>query len=295
MTTLLAWLLMLTDPLFPFGGISTLPDPDVGRLAEFAKGRVLFYLIRRGMTEEEVERLLGPPEFFGPLPTNDPGHWCSYRAGVNVSFGRGRVTSLGVSRVVVETTDPCIWTMLGQPAKGDRGRTSPFFTALATLGRKYGEDYLPPGVDEGFAAEVPFGYVLAVLGEASPFTPGRDMQHLLLLDRQGRLLDRLSCSISNRLTGMPVGGGTFRTQFPAGPQADDARAVIRYTPPKGRTVAGNWSHEVTWQGKTYSFRWDQTRPAEWQEMGLSRVGVRSRQFVILFPALERATISRSRE
>jgi hypothetical protein len=257
MTTLLAWLLILTDPLFPFGGISTLPDPEVGTLAEFAKGRVLCCLVKRGMTEEEVERLLGPPVFRTPLPTKDPVESCSYR-----------------------------------PAKGDRDRTSPFFTALATLGRKYGEDYLPPGVDEGFAAEVPFGYVVAVLGGASPFTPGDDTRHLLLLDRQGRLLDRLSCSINNRLTGMPVGGGTFSTEFPAGPQADDARAVIRYTPPKGRTVAGNWSHEVTWQGKTYSFRWDQTRPAEWQEKGLCRVGVRSRQFVILFPVLERATTSR---
>jgi hypothetical protein len=187
--------------------------------------------------------------------------------------------------------------MLRQPAKGDLDRTSPFFTALGTLGRMHRDDNLPDSallfVADGFAAEVGDGRVVAALGLRMEAIPGCDEQRLLLLDGQGRLLDRLSCSVSNRLT---MAGGAFRTEAPASRQADGARLVIRYVPPEGSRVEG-WSHDITWQGKTYCFSWDQERPeairsADWEEKGLCRVAVRDSKFVILFPALERATTGR---
>jgi hypothetical protein len=185
--------------------------------------------------------------------------------------------------------------MLRQPAKGDRDRTSPFFTALETLGRRHGESYLPWGSDEGFAAEVGGGYVVAALGGASPcIVPGEDMQHLILLDRQGRLLDRLCCSISNRLTRMFADSGTFRTEVHARPQPDGAVAVIRYTPREGERVAGNYDHEIHRGGRIHTFSWDQNTPgciksAEWEAKGLCRVAVQDGKFAIVFPSLERAT------
>jgi hypothetical protein len=192
-------------------------------------------------------------------------------------------------------------TLLREPARNDRQHKSPFFTALASLARKHGgdeSDYVPEGivrVDEGFAAAVGAGRVAVVLRGDSGFMPGDDTQYLLLLDQEGRLLDRLSCSISNRLTRMFVESGDFRAEVSEAPQPDGAQLVLRYVPEKGGSVSGNWSHEITHRGKTYRFHWgqfywNQGRPGavpsvEWAAKGLCRVAVREGKFAVLFPHL----------
>src|SRR5262249_15258494 len=99
--------------------------------------------------------------------------------------------------------------------------------------------------------------------------------------RAGKLLDRLCCDLSNRLTsGLPV-PGVFRTDVLSSPDADGARLVVRYVPPKGEPISGNWSHEVTHQGMTHGFRW--AEQAGWAAKGLCRVAVRGDRFVVVFP------------
>jgi hypothetical protein len=190
--------------------------------------------------------------------------------------------------------DPSLKVLLRESAQGDRDHRSPFFTALLSLARRHGArpaDYVPGRfVDEGFAAPVGGGHVVAILRGIDPFIPGRDTQVLLLLDHEGRLLDRLACGINNRLTRMYVPAGTFRTDVPAAPEADGAQLVVRYVPEPGGSVSGNWSHEITQGGRTNRFPWDQGRPgalpsAEWGGKGLCRVAVRDGKFVVLFPPL----------
>jgi len=66
--------------------------------------------------------------------------------------------------------------------------------------------------------------------------------------------------------------------------------VVRYIPEDGGSVPGNWSHEISYGNKIYSFCWDQDRPealrsAEMDKKGLCRVAIRNNKFVVLFPKL----------
>jgi hypothetical protein len=193
-----------------------------------------------------------------------------------------------------QALDPSLEVLVREAARGDRNHRSPFFAALLSLARKHaasGTDYLPDhSVEEGFAVKVGDGHVVAVLRGASRVIPGTDTQYLLLLDREGRLLDRLSCDINNRLTRMFEGSGIFRTDVSGRPGHDGAYLVVRYIPESGDSISGNWSHEIVHQGKTYSFLWDQDRPnairsVEWERKGLCRVGIQGGKFVVLFPCL----------
>jgi hypothetical protein len=196
--------------------------------------------------------------------------------------------------------DPDLGVLLRHSARRDKDHRSPFFAALGSLARKHGartDDYLhlPEGLfvlDGGFAVRAGAGHVVAVLEGDDCFVPGSDLQQLLLLDRRGRVRDRLSCEISNRLARELVDSGTFRTDVLDPPGADGATLVIRYIPEKGGRVAGHW-HVLTVGGRAYSFSWDQDRPdairsAVWEKKGLCRVAVRGGKFAVLFPDLKAA-------
>jgi hypothetical protein len=192
--------------------------------------------------------------------------------------------------------DPLLMALLRNPAKRGGGQPSPFFTALDSLARQH-EDYIPSGVAEGYAVRVGAGHVAVVLRRGSPAMPGTDTQYLLLLDRQGRVRDLLSCWISNRLTGRSVDSGDFRTEVPGAPGPDGAEMVLRYVPEKGGSVSDCGYCEIAYRWKTYRFRWDEGSPgaipaAEWAEKGLCRVAVREGKFAILFPDLRRADADR---
>ncbi len=153
-------------------------------------------------------------------------------------------------------------------------------SSLWVLAREHGLNFLDPIIPGERIAEVYAtnieDHVVVVLRGRSHWIPGHDTQYLLLLDQDGRIADRLSCAINNRLTrrfrGHPP---TFCTDVPPAPETDGARLVVRYS----GSVSGNWSHQVTHEGKTHSYYWGQDGP----NAGLCRVGVRGGKFVVLFP------------
>jgi hypothetical protein len=132
-------------------------------------------------------------------------------------------------------------------------------------------------------------YFVVILRAWDHCIPGDDTQYLLLLDRKGRCLDRLSCSINARLTRMFVHHkGIFRTEVPKTPEKDGARLVIRYIPEDGGNLYGNWSHEIAHGGRASSYAWPKDKlegigPGEWDRKGLCRVAIRDGKFVRLFP------------
>lgn len=144
---------------------------------------------------------------------------------------------------------------------------------------------------EGYAARARVGrddYAVVVLRDTGRYrVPGKDTQALLLLGRDGRLLDAVSCVISNRLAAIFVGThDDFRTDCYARPRGDGARLVIRYAPKEGG-VEGNWSHEVRHGSLRRVVRWGRDVPhAQLEEKGLCRVAIRGGKFVVLFPRPE---------
>jgi hypothetical protein len=201
----------------------------------------------------------------------------------------------------VTTFDPSVGILLKESAQNDREHKSQFFAALSVLAQKHGsslEDFSGQQglteVDEGYAVffrQDEKKYVVAVLRGDDGCIPGEDTQFLLLLSDAGRLLDRLSCRISNRLTRMFVDySGVFRTEVPDW-AADGGQLVVRYIPEDGSSVSGNWSHGITHAGKTYHFPWSKdllskVPSAEWDKKGLCRVAIRDGKLAVLFPKLE---------
>jgi hypothetical protein len=194
----------------------------------------------------------------------------------------------------VEGLDPTVQVLLRKPAENDPDHTSPFFTALLSLARRHKakpDDYLPHE-SGGFAVRAGPDLVAVVMASQGYCIPGSVRQHLLLLDRKGRALDRLCCEISSRC--IEDERSKFCTEEASGEAADGARLVIRYTPAPGESIseeAGGWvAHHIIHGGKTYSFSWDQSRPGAiksraWRDKGLCRVGVIGGKFVVLWPDL----------
>jgi hypothetical protein len=179
--------------------------------------------------------------------------------------------------------------LLTETAKGDRGRTSPFFTALDAVARKNGltlNDYDPTReADEGSALR--FGdNVVVVLRGWDHCVPGGDTHSFLLLGRHGEPLDRLTCSIDSRLTRTSAGReAAFHTEVFPRPEKDGAQLVVRFITESGAAPSGNWCHFITRAGKTCCFGWpDEGAPGGAQ--GLCRMAVRDGKFVVLFPSLQ---------
>jgi hypothetical protein len=214
---------------------------------------------------------------------------------------------LGEQRQIQEDDadlDPSVCVLLDEPVDAEqqarflplwdhRGR---FSAALAALASQHG---LPPEeyrahlrITEGAAFRVgrgPDGRVVVVLRDHSGFIPGPDTQHLLLLDRHGRLLDRLSCEVSTRLTTDCFGCGCgFRTDVPEDPEGDGAQFVIRLVPKRGPVPGDGSEYQLTHAGKTETYRWGEDRAgatpsADGSQEGLCRVAIRDGKFHILFP------------
>ena len=189
--------------------------------------------------------------------------------------------------------DPRLRFLLTQAARGEPHEDSPFFRTLSAVARERGWD--PPDVHttEGRAVGVREGnsrYAVVILGWESPDTRARggDSQDLLLLGPDGRLLDRLSCGISNR----QVRGTAFRTDTPHAAEGDGARFIIRYLPAAGYPVWEGLRYDVDHGPKNARFRGDDGRPGpflqeEWVRQGLCRVTVGHGKLQLLFPSLEK--------
>src|SRR3954468_22398406 len=182
--------------------------------------------------------------------------------------------------------DPMLRDLLNESARGDKEQESAFFSTLKALARKqhWSLDRL---TEEGRAVPVRDdrnSQVVVILGGWDHTIPGYDWQHLLLLDQNGHLLDRLSCDINARLTWMAK-GGVYRTDVPETPERDGAHLVIRYIPKKGSTISGNFEHHISHAGKRYSFPWNLGTPdaipsGEWESKGLCRVAIRGGKFAV---------------
>jgi len=195
--------------------------------------------------------------------------------------------------------DSSLAVLLRESGKDDPDHRSHFFKLLAELAQKNGlgtKDYVPDrNIDEGYAVEIEVArdiYVVAILRGEDHVIPGSDTQYLVLLNRSGRLLDKLSCAINNRLTRVYVDhNGIFRTDASAAGERDGAHLIVRYIPEDGGKVSGNWSHEITHAGKTTTRSWEGNRssaiwPGGWDEAGLCRVAIRDGRFFVLFPPAE---------
>ncbi len=190
---------------------------------------------------------------------------------------------------------PALEELLSESAVADASQASPFFASLRALAREHGlepDAYLPQGIvspDEGRAVKVRADgrvYAVLILRGWDHFIPGDDTEYLVLLDRDGRPLDRLSCSVNDRLTRWSGTGGTLLTEVPIVPEWDGARLVIRYVPEPGGSVSGNWEHGIEHAGDVSHWGWD--GPTDWGRRGLCRVAIRDGKFVVLFPRLPEA-------
>jgi hypothetical protein len=140
--------------------------------------------------------------------------------------------------------------------------------------------------DEARAEAIQCGrsrYVLVLLKYCTHTIPGDDVQTVILLDEQGRLLDRLACEINSRLSRDAL--GQFHTVIPAEPDADGAQLVIRLD---GQSARGNFAHYVEHAGRRAQYYWGQDdaphdRPTEWDKKGLCRIAIKDGKLKVLFP------------
>jgi hypothetical protein len=214
-------------------------------------------------------------------------------------------------------SDPLLFDLLVLPAGGGppnagSHRTTPFLRALHRLAEKRGWDVQEHGTEryrDGYAALLAGDdrcYVVAVVRGGTAAQPATPPQCLLLLDGDGRLLDRLSWGIQvrpSRPQGPAKGPGELRTWVQQAPTAAGDQLVLSCEPepPDGGFESAYWGHAVTHQGRTYFFSWDrrvaENRNAAVREYErlcwvLCRVAVREGKFVVLFPKLEQPASSR---
>lgn len=192
--------------------------------------------------------------------------------------------------------EPLLQDLVQERAKNDADHKSRFFVTLSALAKKNGNslnDYFHPfcWVSDGYAVRIANGGdvpVVAILRGDSCFIPGDNTQYLLAFDGDGRIVDTLSCNISNRLS------GAFRTDVTTVPNVAGAQLVIRYIPEAGGSLSASWEHDwehwVTHRGKSHRFRWDQKGPegirsTELDRNGLCGIAVRKGGFVIVFPSM----------
>jgi hypothetical protein len=123
------------------------------------------------------------------------------------------------------------------------------------------------------------GLVVVLLGASSRSSPGISAQQLILLARDGRILDKVSCGINSRY-------GEIATQWIETPTEEGARMIVRFTP-RGMNASGWHNYHKLAHGETVrTFREEERdQPSEWDRKGLGRIGIQGDRFVILFPKM----------
>jgi hypothetical protein len=190
-----------------------------------------------------------------------------------------------------EPSDPPLKRLLHCSAKHDRRHTTRFFTALSAVflqNKAPLTDFEPGwGIDEGYAVSVNDGlknYIAVVLRGWDHIIPGDDTQYLFLLGADGKILDRMSCAVNSRLTREVVAKGSFRTALVRKRESDGTDLIVRYSPPNGESISGNWAHTIVCRGYVRSYPWNEEPPNDFEKKGLCRVAIREGKFVVLFPA-----------
>jgi hypothetical protein len=126
--------------------------------------------------------------------------------------------------------------------------------------------------------------VVALIKGWNHFLPGVEVQALLLLDGDGRLLDLLECEISSQLTHMST--GTMHVVLKETPTPERTQFIIRLD---GTSTRGNFSHCIRHRGRSYNYYWGHDlphndQPTVWDKNGLCTVGVRAHRFQVIFPS-----------
>jgi len=169
---------------------------------------------------------------------------------------------------------------------------SPHYQALTKLAEMQGKkptDYVeyrwgmnPPHALSGRGVVVRSGgeeYVVAVMSLPYRFSHGPSVQQLVLMDGNGRILDKLVCKTRAR-------GGELRTDVKGPPEADGAQVVIVFVPDKGLTC-GHTYHDISHNGKAIRFRGGKGLVAvAWRNKGLCRLRIAGDRFEILFPEMK---------
>jgi hypothetical protein len=166
------------------------------------------------------------------------GWWFSQREKANQPVGQH--PSLEPWRADILGDDLLVQWLVGKDSSQES-----FFQCLNQLRMNQGipTDFREQYWRDGQAARVESDdqvYVVAIVHGIDPFIPGHDFQQLILFDNRGRFLDLFTCAMSNRLTSFFVDhSGKFLADMPANAE-DGAHLVLRYVPPRGERVAGNW-------------------------------------------------------
>jgi hypothetical protein len=179
-------------------------------------------------------------------------------------------------------------------ASGSETDTELFLNSLKKLAKENGwENQLPEEIRSEFpfhwgqvgAGQVSFGQdhviLVALRGEES-IIPGEACWIFLLLDKKGRCLDQIVCTISNRLVGRD--GEKFCAFAHEKPLPDGARLVVRLDELSMRGPG----HCIKHNGLYTSFDWGDDdlpkgEPTKWNIKGLMRITVKDRKFQVLFP------------
>jgi hypothetical protein len=104
-TLLLFFCLTILEACLPCSGTMYGGTRDVGTLAKMVKGRALLLCVNKGMTEDQVERLLGRPEWKDDSSNGDEAglvwvrsHWL-YSTGLCINFMDEKVSSFSYFRL----------------------------------------------------------------------------------------------------------------------------------------------------------------------------------------------------
>ncbi len=190
---------------------------------------------------------------------------------------------------------PSVDTLLKSSAEMDVGRKSAFFEALTSLLREQGlepDDYLIYRGSGSYSplisgSSFPLGnYVILVLsglGETS--IPGESLRQLILVGRDGRILDKMACDISSR-------SGYLYTKI-ATPKHDTHHLSVHLKPSwpfdeNGHPDAWFLYFEVTFRGKIYQFEKNLHPWEVWERRGLCQVVIEEDRFTMMFPSLNKA-------
>jgi hypothetical protein len=187
-----------------------------------------------------------------------------------------------------------------QPRPHFNAGTQAVFQALASLARTQGLD--PDGftafrVKSGFAVFSGGAYSMKIRTDDAEHIlivqtvepmriPGTSAQQLVLLDRDGKILDRLQCHINSRY-------GVIVPVIKPDPEADGSHIIIRFKgtvwPSHGTNYWHNW-HTIGHAGAETTFQdREEKTPNEWDEKGLARIGIRHDRFDLLFPQMKSET------
>ena len=200
---------------------------------------------------------------------------------------------------------PAVETILSasQPRPDMNASTQAVFQALASLARTQALD---PDVFTAFRFKSGFAmfsggaysmkirtggaqHILVVQTVEPMSIPGVSAQQLVLLSRDGKILDRLQCDINSRY-------GVVVPVIKTDPEPDGSQIILRFKgtvwPSHGTNYWHNW-HTISHAGARTTFQdREEKTPDEWDEKGLARIGIRHDRFELLFPQMKSDTLGK---